>query len=132
MKTENANYYPDDFKLKVIREVISGQITKEEARMKYRLGGKSAVLEWMRKFGIGKEQNPHDNSFMNPQKKVHPKAEKVDTAEMAALQKKIKDLELQLEYERLRTEALDTMIDLAEARFNIPIRKKPGAKQSRS
>jgi hypothetical protein len=69
---------------------------------------------------------------MNLQKKSHTKVETVDMSEVAALKKKIKELELQLEYERLRTEALDTMINVAETRFNIPIRKKPGAKQSRS
>lgn len=129
---KSVNHYPDDFKLKVIREVLNGQLTKEAARRKYLLGGKSAVLKWMRKFGIENKPIPKDPTFMNAQKKSHKKVETVDMSEVAALKKKIKDLELQLEYERLRTEALDTMINLAETRFNIPIRKKSGAKQSRS
>jgi transposase len=129
---KSVNHYPDDFKLKVIREVVSGQLTKEEARRKYLLGGKSAVLKWMRKFGIENKPISKDTTFMNLQKKSHTKVETVDMSEVAALKKKIKELELQLEYERLRTEALDTLINLAETRFNIPIRKKPGAKQSRS
>lgn len=129
---KSVNHYPDDFKLKVIREVVSGQLTKEEARRKYLLGGKSAVLKWMRKFGIENKPISKETTFMNLQKKSHTKVETVDMYEVAALKKKIKELELQLEYERLRTEALDTLINLAETRFNIPIRKKPGAKQSRS
>ena len=37
--------------------------------------------------------------------------------------------EPQLEWEKLRSEALDTMINIAEKDLNIPIRKKPGAQQ---
>ena len=129
---KSVNHYPDDFKQKVIREVLSGQLTKEAAQRKYLLGGKSAVLEWMRKFGIENKPISKHTTIMNLQKKSPTKVETVDMSEVAALKKKIKELELQLEYERLRTEALDTMINVAETRFNIPIRKKPGAKQSRS
>ena len=45
------------------------------------------------------------------------------------LQVRIKELEKALEYEKLRSLAYSTMIDIAEKEFNIPIRKKPGAKQ---
>lgn len=86
----------------------------------------------MRKFGIVNETISKINPIMEPKRHAQSKDEKVNSAEIAVLRKKIEELELKLEYERLRTEALDTMIDLAEARFNIPIRKKPGAKQSRS
>ena len=34
-----------------------------------------------------------------------------------------------LELEKLRAKAYDTMINLAEKTFNIPIRKKSGTKQ---
>ena len=45
------------------------------------------------------------------------------------LQVRIKEFEKALEYEKLRSLAYSTMIDIAEKEFNIPIRKKPGAKQ---
>lgn len=38
-------------------------------------------------------------------------------------------LEEALEQEKLRAKAYDTMINLAEKTFNIPIRKKSGTKQ---
>lgn len=38
-------------------------------------------------------------------------------------------LEKDLKKERLRADAYDTMIDIAESKFNIPIRKKAGAKR---
>lgn len=46
-----------------------------------------------------------------------------------ALQQKIEVLEKQLEWEKLRVEALDTMINIAEKDLNISIRKKSGAQQ---
>ena len=45
------------------------------------------------------------------------------------LEAKIAKLEQQLDYEQLRTLALDTMIDIAERDLKIPIRKKSGAKR---
>ena len=39
------------------------------------------------------------------------------------------DQEKALELEKLRAKAYDTMINVAEETFNIPIRKKSGTKQ---
>lgn len=46
--------------------------------------------------------------------------------EMKAENKRLQEA---LELEKLRSKAFDTMIDVAEANFNIPIRKKAGTKQ---
>lgn len=48
---------------------------------------------------------------------------------MKAAQAENKRLQEALELEKLRSRAYDTMIDLAEKSFNIPIRKKRGTKQ---
>ncbi|MCQ5182976.1 transposase, partial [Parabacteroides distasonis] len=48
--------------------------------------------------------------------------------ENARLKKRVKELEKALAFSRLETEARDLMITRAEEYFNIPIRKKPGAK----
>ena len=52
-----------------------------------------------------------------------------DGKDVGALQKKVKELEAQLLSAEVRAELYDRMIEIAEARFGIPIRKKPGAKQ---
>lgn len=49
--------------------------------------------------------------------------------ENALLKKRIKELEKALAFSRLETEARDILIDKAEEYFNVPIRKKSGAKQ---
>ena len=48
--------------------------------------------------------------------------------ENAQLKKRIKELEKALEFSRLETLARDMMIDKAEDYYDIPIRKKSGAK----
>jgi transposase len=42
----------------------------------------------------------------------------------------LKAVEKALEEAQLKIKALDTLIDIAEERFNVDIRKKPGARQS--
>ena len=49
--------------------------------------------------------------------------------EIAALRKRNRELEKALEFSRLETLARDMMIDKAEEYFDIPIRKKSGARQ---
>ena len=46
------------------------------------------------------------------------------------LQQKIALLEKQLAWEKLRADALDTMINIAEKQLDISIRKKRGSQQS--
>jgi len=46
------------------------------------------------------------------------------------LQQKITLLEKQLAWEKLRADALDTMINIAEKQLDISIRKKSGSQQS--
>lgn len=54
---------------------------------------------------------------------------KDDKEEMAALRRRIKELEKAIAVSRMETAARDIMIDLAEEYFNIPIRNHPGGKQ---
>ena len=114
---KNVNHYSDDFKTKVVNEVLTGQISKESARRKYGIGGSTTVLKWIRKL----EGSKPKRLFMSE------KREKT----VEELQVEIELLKRQLEYEKLRSEAFDVMIDIAEEEFKISIRKKPGAKPSK-
>jgi ferritin len=51
------------------------------------------------------------------------------TSQELELEQKLKALEKELEHEKLRTKALNTLIDVAEKELKISIRKKSGAKQ---
>lgn len=48
-----------------------------------------------------------------------------------ALEKENTELKKALELAMLKVAALETLVDVAEDQFNIQIRKKPGAKQSK-
>lgn len=71
------------------------------------------------------KQKRYSTSSMNSS----PKKSSSQKESVEELQQKIAALEKQLEWEKLRSEALDTMINIAEKDLNTPIRKKPGAQQ---
>lgn len=118
---KEVNFYTDEFKQKVVNEVHNGLISKEEARRRYGIRGNSAVLSWMRKFGVSKPVND-----MLKKRKQETRAKSLEELEAENLR-----LKEELEEERLRSRALNIMIDIAERQFNIPIRKKHGARQSK-
>ena len=57
------------------------------------------------------------------------KPAQTQSTEVEALQKRVKELEAQLLQAEIKAEFYDEMINVAEAEFRIPIRKKAGAKQ---
>ena len=56
-------------------------------------------------------------------------ANKSKDEQIRVLKAELKKARKEAELEKLRAHAYDTMINLAEERFNIPIRKKSGTKQ---
>ena len=112
-----VNQYSEEFKLKVVHEVLRGEISKETCREKYGIKGHSTVLKWIRKFGLSKEPIKMDQK----KRKIKPLDLKVE----------IRLLKKELSYEKLKSEALSEMIEIAEDEFKISIRKKSGAKQSK-
>lgn len=71
------------------------------------------------------KQQSYSASSMNSS----PKKISSDNEQTAALEQKIAALEKQLEWQKLRADALDTMINVAEKQLDISIRKKPGTQQ---
>ncbi|WP_460912156.1 hypothetical protein [Spirosoma areae] len=63
----------------------------------------------------------------------HPsKAMKQDSAHVKLLERKLAEMEKENQFLRLQAEAYQTVIQIAEEQFKIPITKKPGAKPLRS
>lgn len=120
MKSQK-NTYSNAFKLRVIEEVLSGHLSKEQAQRKHGIRGKSAILNWMRKFGLSEQTRLPDNF-------ERMKEEKATDTE--SLNKRIKELERALEDAQLQAEGYSRMIDIAERELKIKIRKKPSTKQS--
>jgi hypothetical protein len=70
-------------------------------------------------FGATEMQKPQEQDIPQEQ----------NNNDVRSLQKRIKELEAQLLVAEIKAEAYDEMINVAEAKFKIPIRKKAGAKQ---
>lgn len=122
MRTK-VNHYTDELKLKIVQEYLSTDVSQEELMRKYQFGGSGNIQNWMRKFGLTEPiEGP---SFKHS---VMGKATE-KTVKEKELEVRIKQLEKELDYEKLRTHALDTMINIAEKELKISIRKKSGAKQ---
>lgn len=118
-----ANQYPDDLKLKVAQEYLQTDLSIASLMAKYGIRGKSCITNWICKFGLSfpTEDQLKINSQLS--KEINK------TPQERELEQKLEALEKDLAYERLRTKALNTMIDIAEKELKISIRKKSGAKQ---
>ena len=122
-----------DLKEQIILEYLQQGCGYRTLQAKYGVS-RTTICKWVQIYqGIHglertqKQQNHYLRDMDDPQKKRLPKKQ-ITTDD---LHNKIAALEKQLEWEKLRAEALDTMINIAEQKLNISIRKKPGSPQSR-
>jgi transposase len=118
--------YSEEFKRKVIEEYLSTGVPKMDLLRKYGIKTKSGIQRWMKKFG-------YTDAYQFPKIKftrltLSTVTKKPDLNNNDEIQKRIKELERQLEDEKLRSEAYARIIEKAEKELKISIRKKPGTK----
>jgi transposase-like protein len=110
--------FSDAFRRQVALEYLSGKESKQEVANRFGLPNKWTVhnfVNWYR-------QQPE---ALEPSQPIS-EAEQND---LQALQARLKEVERQLEYERLRSLGYETMINIAEKELGIEIRKKSDTKQ---
>jgi transposase-like protein len=110
---------PAQFKRSVVRAVLSGRMTIQEAQSSFGIKGLKTITGWI-------EQSDQENAEIAESMKKGKKDNKAtmgNNNELKALQQQLADAQLKIA-------ALNTLIDVAEEQLNINIRKKPGAKQS--
>ena len=117
--------FTDEDRIAIVSEYVNGHVPASKIIEKYHLSSRQILFNWMDKFvnekelvSLPDETNPSD-----------PMAKKSPEDRVKELEAENKKLQKALELEKLRSKAYDTMIDVAESTFNIPIRKKPGTKQ---
>ena len=88
--------------------------------------GHTTVSRWIAIFAKEKGKISGANDMRKPQENA---SSQVASDDVARLQERVKELEAQLLRAEIKAEAYDEMINVAEAKFRIPIRKKAGAKQ---
>ena len=92
---------------------------------------KSVIGKWIAIFA---ENNPQEAPIMKkrsekPEHQVEKEPITDLPEELKALQEEVLRLKKELKQEKMRADAYDMMINLAEDAFKIPIRKKSGAEQ---
>lgn len=120
MKSKKASHYSEEYKWKVVQEVLSGKYTKEQARLIYGIKSNCAILYWMRKYS-GNEDYRHTHSFANGINDMN------SSKSQQKLQQKIEQLEDELRRANLRADLWQKMIETAEEQLHIEIKKKYGA-----
>ena len=119
-----------DLKTQIIQEYLTQGMGFRKLAEKYGIS-RTTICKWVlvhqgiHNLPPTEKQEKYSISSMNSS----PKKSSSQDQSVEELQQKIAALEKQLEWEKLRSEALDTMINIAEKDLNIQIRKKPGAQQ---
>lgn len=107
--------------VKILTEIHSGRIAKRAACEKYGINRNTMAL-FIKKFSMRTLGKPISNQVLS----TMPEEKKTQL-----LEKKVKELTRQLEHAKLKHEALETLIRVAEEELHIRIKKKRGTKQSK-
>jgi len=111
-------YYPVSFRIKVVREVEKGELSKEAIRRKYGIGGKTTVLSWCRKYG--RKEYPY-----------MPKQRNIKFMTVDEKEKRIAELEALLKEKELAVDALESLLEVANEMYGTDLKKKVGSKRSK-
>ena len=118
-QTDEKCSYEVSFRRWLVREIEERRMSVSDAIERFNFNpqnGHSLIYTWRSKYAPEMVLSLADMTEAEKQKLV-------------ALQKQMKAMEKQLEDARMRNIALNMLIDVAEEKLNISIRKKPGAKQ---
>jgi len=116
-------FYTEEFKQKIVNEVLSGKLNKRQASLIYGIKGNATILYWIKQSqgmkGYDKKAKVITN-FSEMKKNIHDKK----------LEEENKELKELLRVAELRADLWQHAIEIAEKKFNIDIVKKYGAQQS--
>lgn len=117
--TQEKGTYEVAFRRWLVREIEEGRMTVKEAIERFNINpsnGAALIYAWQKKYA--------PEIMLSLPVMTEKERQKVEE-----LQKKLKEMEKQLEHAQMKNIALETLIDVAEDKLKITIRKKPGAKQ---
>jgi hypothetical protein len=117
----------------MIKEYLTGNYTKVELWQKYtgHTEEHGELLRWMRALGyISNEKSDERNNkyIIWRQQAAYTLNKEKHDKDPVALERRINELEKQLETAQLKAEGYALMIEIAEKELKIPIRKKSGTK----
>lgn len=121
--------YSESFKLKVLKDYLESGLSRKAVSLKYKLKDASIISHWVRKFGIDKSCIKKEETTSVPHRELKSERELELEFRVKELEKRLSEKEREVSIEKLRTRALDTLIEVAEEQLHIQIRKKAGTKQ---
>ncbi len=111
----------EDFKKKIAFEILAAGKTYKQVQEEHRAPSIHQLINWKRQY---------ERKIKMGQVKL-PALTDEQKNSMREIKLRTNELEKALAEAELKILALNTMIDIAENHFNIPIRKKPGTKRSK-
>lgn len=126
MKDKRKSYSKED-KLSLLRDYYQSGLSKNSFCKSRRISAIKSLNTWLKVFANEKELLSLQSELANITDMANRSKESYQE-ENAQLKQRIKELEKALAFSKLETEARDLMITRAEEYFDIPIRKKTGAK----
>lgn len=115
----NYNDYDISFRRWLVSQIDGGHMSIQDIRDRFQLSRKhytDVLKRWQERYS---DELHLSLSFMSSKERADNKK----------LEQRIKELEKQLEYAKMKDVALNTLIDVAETELKISIRKKSGSKQ---
>ena len=106
-----------------VLEFLKGEMSPSELVEKYHISSEQILYSWVGRY-------LSETRLLSLQgETIEDMANKSKDDQIRELKAALKKAQKEAELEKLRAKAYDKMIDLAEERFNIPIRKKSGTKR---
>ena len=117
-KEINYSFYEVSFRRWLVSQIDGEKMSVQDARDRFSLGRDYVRIlkNWQERYS---EELRISLQSMTPK----------DRVDNSKLEKRVKELEKQLELAKMKIVALDTMIDIAEQDYKLEIRKKSGPKQ---
>jgi transposase-like protein len=124
MVKQEKKFYSEGFREQVLNAYFNSDETMAEIASRFHLN-KGTMNSWVSRY-----RKPDDS-----EKSIKLASEKADTMKKEEMSPEAKDariqeLEAALFKEKMRSESLEKMIEIAERELKIDIRKKSGAKRS--
>lgn len=124
MNRQPYQRYEESYKLKVVKFYFDHGEDRKATLDEFGIDH-SNLRDWLRRYPEKKKVV----TLLDQIEKDMAKSYRELPKDASAAQAEYERIQRELELEKLKTAALNTMIDLAESDFKIPIRKKSGAKQ---
>ena len=126
MTKDNQKKFTDDFKLRVLSDYYESGMSKNFIAHKWGLSSNSVISNWQKLWPIDSKELSLPSEIISTYRMGGKDRGKTDEQ---LLQDRIAELERSLQMERMRSRALEKVIEIAEREEGISILKKDGVRQ---